>query len=373
MNNYPVILIPTEISLIKTKKPEIPKAPLKPEIPNKIIPIKPKEVSNDSSIGGGFIILLILVGGGFLLTILGSQIGFIMLLIGVFLFFYWIINWSKIQETKKNDYQKYLEDLKNYNIQIKNIDSIYKKDLNHYETIQLIKYQSELIEFEKNKIKLESEEYLKKYREVELFMFFLNSTTPLKLDKNYSKGVSELFFLKYLKKNFGDNVLIDHSIINDDFEGIPFNPDFVIYDSESYIYIDIEIDEPYIGKDGTPIHYLNSNDDYRNDFFLENNWIVIRFAEIQIIKFPEKCCDIIKSTLSSIKNEVKVDVELIKLKIENYPRWDKEEANRLAFTRFRNKYLPNELTESIENEIMELEKKFLQIDTKKDDLDYLPF
>lgn len=372
MNNYPIILLPTEINSINNIKPKIPKEPLKPEIPYKKSPVKPNEISDDSGIGFGFLILIILLGVGFLLISIDLPIGYIMFISGILLFFYWITNWGKIQESKKKDYQQYLEDLKNYNFLLRNSESIYKADLKNYENVELIKYNTELKEFEKIKNILDSKEYIENYRKTELIKFFANSTKPIKLIERYSKGVSELFFLNYLKNNFTD-VLVNHSIINDDFDGIPFNPDFVVYDSELNIFIDVEIDEPYIGKDGTPIHYLDGNDNFRNDFFLQNNWLVIRFAEIQIIKFPEKCCNIIKITLNSLKKNGKCNLQLIKLCIENYPCWDKNEANRLAYTRFRNKYLPTDLTENIDSEIMELEKKFLKLETEKEDFDGLPF
>lgn len=224
----------------------------------------------------------------------------------------------------------------------------------------------------KLKSEMESNLFINNFRRNELIKYFNNSTEPKIVDKVYSRGVSETYFLNYLNNYFKNNVHTKLCIVDESFDGIPFSPDFLVIYPEFKIYFDIEIDEPYIGNNGNPIHFIGSNDDYRNTFFLKNRWIVIRFAEIQIIKYPDICCEIIQATIDSIKSDNQIDKKSIKSRIENFACWDKDEANRLAYIRFRNKYLPNHLIENLQTEEMELEKKFLNIQMI-DENDDLPF
>lgn len=372
MNTYPKILIPNEVKKIKNLKPKLPNQPKKPEVPLKKTPVKPNEIAQDSGVGFAFVIQLILIGGGLLLSGIGLPIGGIMIIGGVVLLFYWIFNWNKIQDDKKRDYLKYQSDLKEYNFLLLNSEKIYRSEIEKYENLTLLKYKEDIERYEKLKTITESNSYLNNFRRNELIKYFKDSTKPTIVDKFYSKGVSESYFKSYLNTYFKDCVKTNYCIVDDSFDGIPFNPDFLIIDDEFQIYLDIEIDEPYIGNNGTPIHFTDGNDDYRNTFFLDNKWIVVRFAEIQIIKYPNECCKVIQDIIKSIKSDNEIDEKLIKNKIENFACWDKDEANRLAYMRFRNKYLSSQLIENLQQEEMELEKKFLNVQLT-DEYDDLPF
>ncbi|KQR94229.1 hypothetical protein ASG01_15250 [Chryseobacterium sp. Leaf180] len=109
--------------------------------------------------------------------------------------------------------------------------------------------------------------------------------------KNNKTGLSENFFEnkfhKFFKKYSYKNVIID------DDRSHPFKPDYVLHIPQYNLYIDIEIDEPYSLKGEIPIHTIESKDELRNQYFLERGWGIIRFAEIQVIKFPDLCCKVI--------------------------------------------------------------------------------
>lgn len=65
----------------------------------------------------------------------------------------------------------------------------------------------------------------------------------------------------------------------------------------SGICIDIEIDEKY-SSNGNLIHYeYSSHDEARNQFFLDHRWLVIRFAEKQILDDIEGCAATVLRTV----------------------------------------------------------------------------
>lgn len=136
------------------------------------------------------------------------------------------------------------------------------------------------------------------------------------------------------------------------------------------LFIDIEIDEPYIGNDGTPIHFLKGNDEERDTFFTRKNWLVIRFAESQIIENPSACCELISDVVQNLKRCVIEDFSL-QSKIKVVASWTSEEAHKLAFVKYRNKYLPHELHININDEKLENDKNNLKPIYK--DIDDLPF
>ena len=131
-----------------------------------------------------------------------------------------------------------------------------------------------------------------------------------------------------------------------------------MFDKELNLYIDIEIDEPYIGNDGTPIHFLKGNDEERDTFFTRKNWLVIRFAESQIVENPLACCELISNVVLNLKKCVIEDFSS-QSKIQVVKSWTYEEAHKLAFVKYRNKYLPQELQININDEKLENDKNNL--------------
>lgn len=207
-----------------------------------------------------------------------------------------------------------------------------------------IKYEKDLIIFEKHKnriIKLNTierekhsnqlNEAVSKYKEKE----YLNSLKPLfgikRNRENLKRGKSEFYFLKLLLSHYGNKIKMD-SVINR--TNYYYYPDFVYVCNDSGLHIDIEVDEPYTLRDKSPIHYTNSNDDNRNNFFLRHNWIVIRLTEKQITKEPSKCIDLIDSI---IKNVLKKKTTF-KNEVTEERRWSYEEALLMASKDYRNKY-----------------------------------
>jgi hypothetical protein len=73
--------------------------------------------------------------------------------------------------------------------------------------------------------------------------------------------------------------------------GYTFTPDVIIHVPSLNLWIDIEVDEPWFVDElgqKQPIHYIGK-DRYRDERFLQSNWVVFRFAEEQVAKQVESC------------------------------------------------------------------------------------
>lgn len=154
----------------------------------------------------------------------------------------------------------------------------------------------------------------------------------------------------------------------------PYEPDIVLFDKNLNLYIDIEIDEPYDGYYRYPTHYVNPEDELKQDnirdlFFTESGWIVIRFTEKQIHCYASECIDHIKNVLNSIYNrdftkEAKGEKE-IQWDYNQCIQWQKfyYRENYLGIDRFQKQYSQKEIeidteeSESIEG-VIQRTKKF---------------
>jgi hypothetical protein len=106
--------------------------------------------------------------------------------------------------------------------------------------------------------------------------------------------------------------------------------------------IDIEIDEPYEGRTGKP-HYCidRGKDNQRNQFFLERNWVVMRFSELQVVKYPDSCCKAIARIVSQITGDYRGLVQLQNVAdLLLHKQWTVKEAIYMSQIKFRKSYLP---------------------------------
>lgn len=156
--------------------------------------------------------------------------------------------------------------------------------------------------------------------------------------KNSKTGFSESFFekkfLSYFKNYVYKNVIIDDSKTH------PYYPDYVLHIPEYNLYIDIEIDEPYTLRGNAPIHTNDQEkDEVRNQYFLNKGWGIIRFAEVQAVKFPQLCCKVISEYVRNITGDhiwlegfhEFEDLEIVRA-------WSSEDSRSMASDFFRQKY-----------------------------------
>lgn len=124
--------------------------------------------------------------------------------------------------------------------------------------------------------------------------------------RNAMIGRSENQFFALLSQTFGERVRQDISVsISSNLKRFDLRPDVLYHHSDSKLTIAIEIDEPYEMLTAQPIHYIGA-DDERNAHFLEMNWLVVRFSERQVVKFPNDCIRLLKRLEVVLTSEEKL-------------------------------------------------------------------
>ncbi len=155
---------------------------------------------------------------------------------------------------------------------------------------------------------------------------------------NAPQGVSEAKFFHQLQLIFPDvKQGVSFAIPNSSYA---YAADFILQHSTG-VSLDIEVDEPYIGNSKQPHHALDRhNDTRRNNFFLTHNWIVIRFAEEQVVRYPLRCCKTIAEVLSRVCNDASFSDKLSSVpNLAPYPLWTAKQARQMAKKNYRQTYL----------------------------------
>ena len=152
-------------------------------------------------------------------------------------------------------------------------------------------------------------------------------------------GVSEKAFYQ-ITKRFFPNIVQGIAFHNPKFPH-PYSADFVIVHT-SGLSIDIEIDEPYVGNTKAPHHCIDQGkDNIRNQFFTNNNWLVIRFSEKQAVKYPYHCCKVIAKVIARVLGDYTFLTQLKDVPLlPPEPMWTIKQAKKWAIENYRKTYLP---------------------------------
>lgn len=222
----------------------------------------------------------------------------------------------------------------------------YAESLQDYQRT-ITEQRQNLIEKEEEAQRVGSSEYLEEFRNKSV-LDALNKTRRPRLNKDLNsqetKTKPEKYFLKYLNKFFSNKIYSGISM-NSRGYGIPYQPDFIYFDSAFNLCIDIEIDEPYSLDAETNQyeikHYLELGDDAeQNRYFLDNGWIIIRFSEEQAIKQPDSCCKVIAETIHSIiKTQSTTYNFALTPDLEKSLQWTSENAKEMVEKKHRENYL----------------------------------
>lgn len=339
---YPEIYTSYDVLQVLNSEPLLPVKPEEPKKPQK--PINPGEYDSGGNRGcfalmviGTIVLFCFIVSAD-----VDNKFGLILLSIGLFFcsfFLFKTTTWDRESHLKQQ--QEYRENL-----------AAYPEKLKIYES-SLAKYKNNLTRYEARVKELTSPESLAKYRSKRINMYLQSRIKPMlknmEGDEVVKKGASEEYFEDMLKAN-GFNLLYDTKIkVGSRF----YYPDFLI--ECNGIYLDIEIDEPYAGNDGTPIHYVkkdyileHSIDEERNNFFTRNGIEVIRFSEEQIFCQSEKCVTVIREYIESLLHgKMYIVSEHLSL---TQQKWTYEDSIRMAYRRFRRTYVPAEYVANIDKE-----------------------
>jgi hypothetical protein len=154
------------------------------------------------------------------------------------------------------------------------------------------------------------------------------------------KGVSEEYFMNHLKPVFGEAVRWggEFPIPGGDYK---YSHDMMLVHPASGICIDIEIDEPYEGKTRRPHHAIDDvTDAGRDRFFLDGNWIVVRFAEEQVVRYPDACCRYLAFAIASLTGDGSYSERAdVGEKPPPFSRWTRDVSREMARGRVRERYL----------------------------------
>lgn len=257
---------------------------------------------------------------------------FILAMIGASIFFWVVFCYYSFKKQYPNYKKKKMEAYRTVTKRIGTFEEN-RIALEKYKTEVIDIYNKATSEYESEIKKLESE--VKKRRN-ELEITILNKHLDEdKIDlipvENTKRGRTELFFLQYLYNEFKTNVKID---LAPDMHK-PFQPDYILEIPSLNLTIDVEIDEPYVLGSGEIIHHERTRDSDRNNFFISNNWIVIRFSEKQIVKTPAECVKYIKDVISAIEQKN----TSLSTNIEIERQWSYEEAILMKEQKVRENYL----------------------------------
>ncbi len=201
----------------------------------------------------------------------------------------------------------------------------------------LKKYLSDQIDYEWKMADM----YYKQNQRNQLINEALKFTQRPEYENIGVKGFSEDYFfnqllMKYPEKIFR-NKIIKYFGYSD-----PYQPDIIYFDKEKNFAIDIEIDEPYELRSLKPIHFVSNNDVQRDSkrdrFFLDCNWIIIKFSEEQVVKQTSYCVEYIEKIINGVFvfnnfNHINIDF------FRPQRRWTQEEAILMAQNGYRNTYL----------------------------------
>lgn len=345
MRTYPIVQKPLQVLWdmnSSERKHSIPDSLKEPTPPTK--PIKEESA-------GIFGILLIVSISLFFFYTLELSVGFLFLIFGTGTFLYLYFSHRADDSNYKQAEEKFMNDWTKYSTE----QDIYKLKLLHFK---------KQVDTENQHLKENNEELIR--HRVSLLLGTLaqiKKGEPPDYRKDYKKGVTEKYFYSKMNEWFGDKI---YSGVGIPCKGLNtvFVPDFLLYDDLTNLHIAIEIDEPYSLKDKQLLHYFFETDGLqvmKGDFIINQNWmpgstrpecyfrsdeitnagwIIIRFAEEQIVRNAEGCCNYINEFIT-FKLYLNIDRKKLgkKATLSVCNCWTLKDANNLLNQNYRQHYL----------------------------------
>lgn len=154
------------------------------------------------------------------------------------------------------------------------------------------------------------------------------------------QGQSEAYFFQQISSYFPEQVGKE-PYLDQDHSDRPFTPDTTLFDANYHLLMDIEIDEPYVFETRKPYHVAGS-DDHRDQHFLSKGWVVVRFAEKQVVDSVESCIKTVAKVIAEITGDDRYLQPLLDQGIpdlEPMSTWTEAQARQWAFQNYRGTYL----------------------------------
>ncbi|MGB3208442.1 MAG: hypothetical protein WBB28_25940 [Crinalium sp.] len=164
---------------------------------------------------------------------------------------------------------------------------------------------------------------------------------PSDRESTATQGASEAVFYTYLLRYFPDT--FQGGVFPVPGKSFPYTADFRTLHKKTGLFIQVEVDEPYAFATQKPHHcYQNNTDEERNQFFLNGNWVIIRFAEQQIVTQPESCCKQIAIIIYQITGDSSFLSQLRNFpNVKPHKHWTEKEAKMMVKNNYRGTYLRN--------------------------------
>ncbi|BAZ83716.1 hypothetical protein PN497_09085 [Sphaerospermopsis kisseleviana CS-549] len=151
-------------------------------------------------------------------------------------------------------------------------------------------------------------------------------------------GAAEERFGQVLKYYFGNWVFPQQEMLPNGHDR-PYTADFVIVEPNTELHLDIEVDESHCFSTGVPTHCIG-DDDYRNLCFLKAGWVIIRFAEEQVVSQPERCCRFIGNVVAKLSGNVSFSYQFVDIApLTPVKQWSRKQAASLKKNNYRQGYL----------------------------------
>lgn len=158
------------------------------------------------------------------------------------------------------------------------------------------------------------------------------------------RGYKEAFFQEEVEKYFSESFEVLGNIrLNTGKDTRPFEPDIaLISKANKSLRIDIEIDEPYAGISRKPTH-CEGDDIWRDLYFTDRGWIVLRFSEYQVHLFEKECLRYIGDVIESILESHSMPGDLSEVEMPPTEKlWNLVQAQTWEKDRYREEYLNHE-------------------------------
>ncbi|MEH2376966.1 hypothetical protein [Nostoc sp.] len=311
MSQYPIILIPGGIERAKSALPPVPifTEPL-PQKPG----TKPQKVNNTLiAVGTAVAIPTIPV-----VSQLTSIPGWLLLLVaaGAIAGHAWhqITTYPQRKQKHDGEVADYPRKLERYE----------QEEQEHQEEVKAARSPERVTEF--------------RYK---LLLEVLSQTVPHDgSDSPATRNPEEAKFGNHLSRYFPRNIHTRLTLRIPEFRH-PYTPDFAYIDQGLKLYIDIELDEPYVYHTGAPTHYLGAwKDNKRNNFFNNKGWVVVRFSEEQVICYPHSCCKTIAQVIAQIIGDTSTLNQFDNIPdLQQQRQWTEQEAVEIAANKKRDNYL----------------------------------